>query len=62
MENNTTTPEKVSIATMKIIYDEFKGLIKKYSNDEETKSMAQKDFEAIESVICILGARQLLKN
>ena len=46
---------------MKIIYDEFKGLIEKYSNDEETKSMAQKDFEAIESVICILGARQLLK-
>ena len=61
MENNITTSEKVSIATMKIIYDEFKGLIEKYSNDEETKSMAQKDFEAIETVICILGARQLLK-
>jgi hypothetical protein len=61
MENNITTAEKVSVETMKIIYDEFKALIEKYSNDEETKSQAQKDFEAIESVICILGARQLLK-
>jgi hypothetical protein len=41
MENNITTAEKVSVETMKIIYDKFKGLIEKYSNDEETKSQGQ---------------------
>ena len=57
-----TKIEKVSVETMKIIYDEFKGLIEKYADDEKAKSMAQKDFESIENVICILGARQLLKK
>ena len=58
----TNEIEKVSTATMKIIHNEFKGLIEKYSNDDELKSMAQKDLESIESVISILSCRELLKK